>query len=85
MSLNTSILEEVALEWFGPLGYAGGYGPQLAPCEPASERGSFSDVVLVRRPREAIRRLNRAIPLRGPSYLCGTLLPKLLSGELSVS
>ncbi len=27
MSLNESIVEEAALEWFGELGYAVGHGP----------------------------------------------------------
>jgi hypothetical protein len=31
MSLNESIVEEAALEWFGELGYAVGHGPHLAP------------------------------------------------------
>ena len=62
MSLNESIVEEAALEWFGELGYAVGHGPHLAPGEPAAERDSFGDVVLVGRLREAIRRLNPAIP-----------------------
>ncbi len=30
MSHNESIVEAVALEWFGELGYAVGHGPQLA-------------------------------------------------------
>jgi len=34
----------------------------MAPGEPAVERDSFGEVVLVRRLREAIRRLNLAIP-----------------------
>jgi len=62
MSLNESIVEDAALEWFGELGYAVGHGPQLAPGEAASERDSFGEVVLVGRLREAIRRLNPAIP-----------------------
>ena len=80
MSLNESIVEDAALEWFrrrqgyagqvGELGYAVGHGaafaglrrakPYLAPGEPAAERDSFSEVVLVGRLREAIRRLNPA-------------------------
>ncbi|MEY3775403.1 MAG: hypothetical protein RLZZ129_2183 [Verrucomicrobiota bacterium] len=44
------------------LGYAVGHGPHLAPGELAAERDSFGDVVLVGRLREAIRRLNPAIP-----------------------
>jgi type I restriction enzyme R subunit len=62
MSLNESIVEDAALEWFGELGYAVGHGPHMAPGEPAAERDSFGDVVLAERLREAIRRLNPAIP-----------------------
>jgi len=62
MSLNESIIEDATLTWFGELGYAVGHGPHLAPDEPAAERDSFSEVVLVERLREAIRRLNSAIP-----------------------
>ncbi|MEO8615492.1 MAG: type I restriction endonuclease [Luteolibacter sp.] len=62
MSLNESIVEEAALTWFGELGYAVGHGPQIAPGEPAAVRDGFGEVVLVGRLREAIRRLNPAIP-----------------------
>ena len=44
------------------VGYAVGRGPHLAPGEPAAERDGFGEVVLVGRLREAIRRLNPAIP-----------------------
>jgi type I restriction enzyme R subunit len=57
---NESIVEEAALGWFQELGYTLFPGPQLAPGEPAAERESFSDVVLVGRLREAIRQLNQA-------------------------
>jgi hypothetical protein len=62
MNLNESIVEDAALEWFGELGYAVGHGPHLAPGEPAAERESFGEVVLVGRLCEAIRRLNVSIP-----------------------
>ena len=61
-TLNESIVEEAALTWFRELGYAIGHGPHMAPGEPAAERDSFGDVVLVGRLREAIWRLNPAIP-----------------------
>jgi type I restriction enzyme R subunit len=58
MSLNESIVEDAALEWFrrrqgypgqvGELGYAVGHGPHLAPGEPAAERDSFGEVVQTR-------------------------------------
>jgi type I restriction enzyme R subunit len=85
MYLNESHVEDAALEWFGELGYAVGHGPDLAPGEPAAERDSFGEVVLVGRLREAIRRLNPALPSRTLATLRDTLLPKLLSGEVSPS
>ena len=62
MGLNESIFKDAALIWFSELGYAVRHGPQLAPGEPAAERDSFGEVVLVRRMREAVRRLTPAIP-----------------------
>ena len=72
MSPNESIAEDAALEWFGELGYAVGHRPHLAPGEYAGgtlipafsqgEKEKDGEVVLVGRLREAIRRLNPAIP-----------------------
>ena len=62
MTLNESVVEDAALAWVAELGYAIGHGPHIAPGEPVAERDSFADVVLVARLREAIRRLNPAIP-----------------------
>jgi type I site-specific restriction-modification system R (restriction) subunit len=39
------------------------YGPNIAPGEPAPERKSFADVVLVGRLRDAVARLNGHIPI----------------------
>ena len=47
MSLNQSSVEDAALEWFGVLGYAIGHGPHPTPHEPAAQRATFADVVLV--------------------------------------
>jgi type I restriction enzyme R subunit len=52
-NLTESVVEKAALTWFGELGYAAGHGPHLAPSEPAAERDSFGEVVLVWRLREA--------------------------------
>jgi len=60
--LNESIVEEATLSWFAELGYTVAHGPHLAPGEPAAERDSFGDVVLVGRLRDAIWRLNPTIP-----------------------
>ncbi len=62
MTLTESIVEDAALTWFGELGYAVGHGPQMAPGEPAAERDSFGEVVLVGRLRESLRQLNPGIP-----------------------
>lgn len=61
MSLNESIVEQAALEWFGALGYAVGQGPDFSPSERAAERNSYGEVVLAGRLREAIRRLHPVI------------------------
>jgi type I restriction enzyme R subunit len=45
-SLNESIVEDAALEWFGELGYAVGHGPQLAPGEPAAELMNHKPTIL---------------------------------------
>ena len=62
MTLNESHVEDAALEWLAELGYAVGHGPDMAPGEPDAERDSFSEVILKGRLREAIHRLNPAIP-----------------------
>ena len=62
MRLTESDVEEVALAWFSELGYGVGYGPHIAPGEPAAEREAFGDVVLVQRLRDAVARLNPIIP-----------------------
>src|SRR5437868_2508748 len=59
---NESVVEEAALLWLAGLGYVAAHAPHLAPGEIAAERKSFSDVVLVGRLRDAIARLNPAIP-----------------------
>ena len=61
-NLDESTVEQAALDWFRGLGYSVAHGPDLAPGEPAAERDSFRDVVLVGRLRDAIRRHNPAIP-----------------------
>jgi type I restriction enzyme R subunit len=67
MTLNEAIVEEVALGWFQELGYAVLPGPQMATGEPAAERESFGDVVLVGRLCEAIRRINPASSMASPT------------------
>jgi len=61
-TINEFIVENSALEWFGALVYAIDHESHLVPGEPAAERGSFGEVVLTGRLREAIRRLSFSIP-----------------------
>jgi type I restriction enzyme R subunit len=62
MSFNESTSERAALEWLEELGYATGFGPDLAPGEPKAERDSFSDVVLVGRLKRTAALLNPGLP-----------------------
>jgi type I restriction enzyme R subunit len=51
-------LEQTVLAWLGELGYQTGFGPDLAPGTDRAERESFHQVVLTRRLRDALRRIN---------------------------
>ena len=73
MSLDESIVEDAALEWFGKQSRV---APTLIPAFSQGEKEAE---------REATRRLNPAIPSRTLATLRDTLLPKLLSGELSMA
>jgi type I restriction enzyme R subunit len=61
-NLLESDVELAALDWFQALDYSIVHGPHIAPGEPSAERDSFGDVVLVARLREALGRLNPALP-----------------------
>ena len=63
--LNESAVEAAAIEWFESLGYSHVYGPNMAPGELATERESFSDVLLKERLTDALKRLNPNIPEEG--------------------
>jgi type I restriction enzyme R subunit len=75
--VTESTLEDAALEWFQGLGFAYVNGAELAPGEPAAERESFADVVLLGRLRDAIDRLNPEIPAEA----CDEALRKVLRPE----
>lgn len=62
MKFTESVVEDAALEWLEALGYSIGHGPEMAPGEPASERATYGDVVLVDRLRRAIWSLNPTVP-----------------------
>jgi type I site-specific restriction-modification system R (restriction) subunit len=60
--LLESVVEEAAIEWLQGLGYQYLPGPDIACDGPHHERGSYADVVLEQRLRDALARLNPALP-----------------------
>ena len=70
--LNESIVEEAALGWLRSLGYEVLSGPTIAAGEEQAERTDpgYRDVILERRLKNALRRLNPELPpeaLKTPS------------------
>jgi Protein of unknown function (DUF1524) len=57
-----STVEDAALEWFERPGYGVLHGPDIIPEQPRAERESYDQVVLPRRLRLAITRLNPDLP-----------------------
>ena len=61
-SIYESDIEEVSLDWLAELGYAVLHAPDIAPDTPNAERSTYSEVILERRLRDAVARLNPNIP-----------------------
>lgn len=61
-SFTESVVEQATLAWFEALTYRVMGGPDIAPGESGAERDSYDQVVLLRRLRDAIARLNPAVP-----------------------
>jgi type I restriction enzyme R subunit len=57
-----SVVEDAALDWLRELGYTLRHGPDIAPGELAAERDDYTQVVLPRRLRDALARLNPTLP-----------------------
>jgi len=62
MSITEAHIEETALTWFEALGYETVHGPDMAPGEPAQERETYGDVILIGRLRAALERINPQVP-----------------------
>ncbi len=56
-------LEQETLGWLSDVGYNRLYGPDIAPDGDAPERADYRQVALIDRLRDAVARLNPAIPL----------------------
>ena len=60
--LNEADVEAAALEWLAALGWQTAHGPDIAPGAPGEERADYGAVVLERRLRDALARLNPDLP-----------------------
>ena len=61
-SLTESVVEQAALAWLESAGWSVKNGAEIAPGEPAAERDDYGQVVLAQRLRDALARLNPALP-----------------------
>jgi type I restriction enzyme R subunit len=57
-----SVVEQAALAWLDAVGWRVAHGPDIAPDMPAAERRDYGEVVLARRLRDALVRLNPTLP-----------------------
>ena len=60
--ITEDLLEQLAIDWFKDLGFEHLYGPDIAPDTTAGERDSWQQVILTRRLRSALERLNPTLP-----------------------
>ncbi len=60
--LSESAIENFAIEQIEKLGYEYRYGPEIAPGYIMQERGSFEEVILLGRLRDAVKRINPTLP-----------------------
>ena len=63
MKFSESHVEDAALEWLAGLGYSILHGPDISPDGETPERASHSQVLLIVRFREALRRINPHLPV----------------------
>jgi len=61
-SFTESLVEQAALAWLESLGWSVRHGLEIAPGEPGAERADYAQVVLEARLRDALARLNPALP-----------------------
>jgi type I restriction enzyme R subunit len=61
-AFSESVVEDAALAWLESLGYTVKHGLEIAPGELAAERTDYGEVVLERRLRDALARLNPELP-----------------------
>src|SRR2546427_9418 len=59
---SEGVVEEAALAWLEGAGWQVRKGAEIAPGEPAAERDDYGQVILAQRLRDALARLNPALP-----------------------
>ena len=60
--VTESVVEQAALAWLESSGWAICHGPDIAPDAPTAERTDYGEIVLERRLRDALARLNPDLP-----------------------
>jgi type I restriction enzyme R subunit len=61
-AFTESVVEDAALAWLESTGWRIAHGPDIAPDQALAERRDYGEVVLARRLRDALARLNPALP-----------------------
>ena len=61
-AFTESEVEAAALEWLEGIGWKAAHGPDIAPHAAGSERTDYGEVILERRLRDALERLNPDLP-----------------------
>ena len=61
-TLTEADVEQATLEWLAALGWQIAYGPDIAPDAPDAERDDYGQVILERRLRDDLTRLNPGLP-----------------------
>jgi len=60
--VTESVVEQAALAWLESIGWSVHQGVDIAPGEPGAERADYAQAVLAQRLRDALARLNPALP-----------------------
>ena len=61
-TLTEADVEAAALEWLAAIGWQVAHGADIAPDTPGAERADYGQVVLERRLRDSLARLNPSLP-----------------------
>lgn len=60
--VTETVVEQAALAWLESAGWQVSHGSDIAPGEPGAERSDYREVILERRLRDGLARLNPALP-----------------------